>query len=612
LVLSLQTIPLGPTSVSYLAELTPSPSPPPPSNGIRFTISDLSPPTSRILPTVSSYRANISLYDAQYDHNGNQIPIPEYIIQDVIAALLRYQIVCTDFGVPENHIHVLATEATRTAINFAEFLRAIYASTGLTVEVLAKEDEGKVGALGIASSFSDVRGLVMDLGGGSTQITWMVVRQGRVQTSPKGAFSFPYGAAALTRKLREIDAGKSKDEARKARDKLREEMKANFLNAYDQLEIPKDMVEEAKSESGFPLYLSGGGFRGWGYLLLFQNQVHGHHYPFSIINGFMSHKENFEDTEALKGVAKTAHRIFRVSDRRRTQVPAVAFLVNVLAEALPHGIKEARFCQGGVREGVLFQELTTFVRAQDPLEIATAPFARPSAGEIAEHLLKSIPPSLRTDPRRFPESITLHVIRAFANVLYVHSDMSKESSSASALYSTSTGILASSHGLSHIDRALLCLMLEERYEGELPPREVDFKDSLRLLLAPEQVWWTRYIGKVGLLVSRLYPAGVIKREEPRIRLSAAWATNLGKKKRKEGLELTVSIQRRENDPFKFKESLEAHVGKIAKVGKKKHWIGGEEGWGMTVRVVVKEEDWIELEPEGWEKLDVSTTGFSAT
>lgn len=80
--------------------------------------------------------------------------------------------------------------------------------------MLAKEDEGKIGALGIASSFSDMQGLVMDLGGGSTQISWMVVQGSNIRTSPKGSFSFPYGAAALTRKLNELKAGKSKEEAK--------------------------------------------------------------------------------------------------------------------------------------------------------------------------------------------------------------------------------------------------------------------------------------------------------------------------------------------------------------------------------------------------------------
>jgi retrograde regulation protein 2 len=455
--------------------------------------------------------------------------------------------------------------------------------------MLAKEDEGKVGALGIASSFSDMQGIVMDLGGGSTQITWMIAHEGNIVTSPKGAFSFPYGAAALTRRLKELKAGKSKHEADRARAELRQEMKTNFLDAYNKLEIPKRLIEKAKSEGGFPLYLSGGGFRGWGYLLLYQDQVHGHHYPISLINGYSAHKEQFENTEALKEVAKAAHRIFRVSDRRRAQVPAVAFLVNVLAEALPHGIKEAHFCQGGVREGILFQELTPDIRREDPIEVATAPFARPSARAIGSLLLHAIPKPSEIDSKRFPESIGFYVIRALANVLYVHSVMSKETSSTAALYSTSTGLMSTSHGVSHSDRALLALMLEERYQGELPPREADFKSRLSQLLTPEAVWWTRYIGKVAFLISRVYPAGFIDVNKPRISLSAKWATDLGKKGTKEGLKLTISIEKVKNDPIKLKEALEDNIGGIKKVGKKKNWIGGENGWGMAVGVAVEED-----------------------
>jgi retrograde regulation protein 2 len=434
-----------------------------------------------------------------------------------------------------------------------------------------------------------MNGLVMDLGGGSTQISWMIVNAGEVRTSPKGAFSFPYGAAALTRRLEELTAGKSKDEAEKARDKLREEMKANFLDAYKKLEIPKELIEKAKRNDGFQLYLSGGGFRGWGYLLLYQSQVHGHHYPISLINGFSAQKEHFENTEALKQVARTAHQIFRVSDRRRAQVPAVAFLVNVLARALPHGIKEAHFCQGGVREGVLFQELTPNIRLQNPLEVATAPYMRLSATAISDLLLCAIPEPSTTDTKMFPESIGSHVIRAFANVLYVHSVMSKETASTAALYSTSTGLLSTSHGVSHSDRALLALMLEERYQGVLPPREVDFKLSLGQLLATEELWWTRYLGKIGFLVSSVYPAGFINQDKPRIRLSSLWAADLGKEGTKEGLKLKISIEKVKHDPLKLKETLEGSVGVIEKVGKKKNWIGGKDGWGMAVKVIVEED-----------------------
>ncbi|CAL3966506.1 unnamed protein product [Diplocarpon coronariae] len=434
------------------------------SNGIRFSVSSLAPPTSRILPTLVSYRLDISLYSAQYDdETGERIPIPDDIINLIIAALMRFRVICRDLKVPEKHIRIVATEATRTAVNSVEYRKAIKEATGLEVEMLGKEEEGYVGALGVASGFSTVSGIVMDLGGGSTQITWMRSTDGKVQVSPKGSISFPYGAAAL------------------------------------------------------------------------------------------------------------------------------AFLVNVLTEALPHGIKEAHFCQGGVREGVLFRELPQDVRDEDPLEVATQNYGRKSADALSSLLLNSIPTTSKKDGgRAFPESISKHVIHAFANVLYVHAHMSKEIASTAALYCTSSGFMASAHGVSHSDRALLGLMLEERYEGELPPREADFKLSLQSILTPEEIWWTRYLGAVGLLISKIYPAGNFDEDEPRIKISSEWASGFGKNDDKEGLRLTLYIKKIKNDPMMLKEALNDHVGNIHKVGKHKNWIGGANGWGMSINIKIEE------------------------
>jgi retrograde regulation protein 2 len=181
-------------------------------------------------------------------------------------------------------------------------------------------------------------------------------------------------------------------------------------------------------------------------------------------------------------------------------------------------------------------------------------------------------------------------------VLFVHSDMAKESASATALYSTSTGILASSHGVSHIDRALLALMFEERFDGELPPREMDFKTTLRQLLTPEQIWWTRYLGKVAMLIARMYPAGIIMEDKPRVKISAKWAVGLGKQGNKDGLMLRFAISKRDSDTFLLKETMDEFVEVIEKVGKRKNWIGGKEGWGMKVKIKVAEEDWGD---DGW-------------
>jgi len=325
------------------------------------------------------------------------------------------------------------------------------------------------------------------------------------------------------------------------------------------------------------------------------NNIHFPH-PISIINGYTVGKRRFADTDAMERVARMAHLVFRVSDRRRKQVPAVAFLVNVLTSAIPHGIRTAHFCQGGVREGYLFRELSPSVRQEDPLEVATRSVAPPSARALCSLLMFSIPEAEvaeeETSPRlrKFPDAFGVHVIRSFVNMLYVHAVMDKELSSASALYSTSTGLLSSTRGVSHEDRARLALMLESRYMGELPPRELQFREALRRVITPEEVWWAAYLGRIGYLLGRLYPSGAVDESKPRIALSSDWAADLGKGRHKEGVRLTISVQKTKHDPARLKEALRDHVGIVEKVGKKKNWIGGPGGWGMAVAVKVVQED----------------------
>jgi retrograde regulation protein 2 len=113
----------------------------------------------------------ISLYDAQYS-TGSKGPIPQDVIDEVITALRCFKVACEDFEVPEMNIRILATEATRTAANSDDYRRQIKEATGWEVDMLPKEVEGRVGAMGVASSFSEVEGLVMDLGGQSFVI-WL-------------------------------------------------------------------------------------------------------------------------------------------------------------------------------------------------------------------------------------------------------------------------------------------------------------------------------------------------------------------------------------------------------------------------------------------------------
>ncbi|KAF3484382.1 retrograde regulation protein 2 [Arthroderma uncinatum] len=554
------------------------------SNGIRFSISDLCPATQRIMPTVFQDRAGISLYDAQFGSEGStRRPIPDEVRDQIVSRLLRFKVTCEDFGVPAGNIQILATEATRTAPNSAEFRAAIYEATGWEITMLPKEEEGRIGGLGIASSLSRVEGLVMDLGGGSVQLSWMIFthESAEVESYPGGSISFPYGAAALTRRL---------DEAQKngadAVRQLKDEMLHCFRGAVADLQLPPSLQAKLEGDGGLDLYLSGGGFRGWGYLLLSQSLINP--YPIPILNGFSADRSQFLDTSAVINTLSSESTIYGVSARRATQVPAVAFLVNVLAETIP-SIKKIHFCQGGVREGILFDKLPPQVRRNHPLVEATSPFKTRSASEIALLLRQAIPDTNAAgNPYAPPPTITTTgFIEALANSMYIHSSVPRESYAAAALHSTTTGIIAYAHGLSHADRAMLCLALFDRWTGDVSPSDERFLQRLREILTMQEAWWCQYIGRVAGLVGSIYPAGFIG-SHTRISFMARLSHRQTKKGiTKHLLSLVANIPDSKNPSFDS-DSVAAGLKKIKRTGKKGEYIRSSERIGLPQP---GEEDW---------------------
>ncbi|OCK83701.1 retrograde regulation protein 2 [Lepidopterella palustris CBS 459.81] len=559
------------------------------SNGIRFSITDLSPKTERILPTIYQDRAAISLYDVQWD-NGQAVAIPASIIKQIIQSLQRFKSTCSDYGVEDSHVRIVATEATRQAKNSEEFRKQIQAATGWKVELLPKEVEGMVGAYGVASSYDAVNGLVMDLGGGSTQITWMMTEAGEVKISDKGSISMPYGAAALTRELEVADA-----KGFKGREAFKSEVIKNLKAAIQDLQIPEKLMQEAKSR-GLALYLSGGGFRGWGFVLMSEHPIKP--YPIPIINGFHVTKEAFHDTAMVQAAvqhasAETAPDIFRVSARRASQVPAVAFLVSCLAEAFP-SINDVYFCQGGVREGMHFSHLDPATRALDPLVTATSPTAPESVTELVNLLFSSSPfppTSHQKDSATSSSSnknnciFSTPLLTAFINALYTHAALPKDLRTGAALRSTTTGYYAGTHGISHQQRALLALLLCERYGGvsALSPSEQDFYGRIVQLLPEGQAWWCMYIGRVANVISNVYPAGVVR--EKRVEIRARWTQE---SKGQAVLHVEFTFGEREGGMGVWDEGFQKALRAVEKVGKKKNWVGDGKGYKVEVRVNGKE------------------------
>ena len=519
-------------------------------------------------------RVAISLHDAQFPQGSDsRQPIPEDMQDEVIAHISRFKRTCLDFGVLESNIAVLATAATRLAPNSREFMTNIERATGWHVQLLPQEEDGLLGAWGVVSSLPNVEGLVIDLGGGSMQMSW-VSKDGDMQKSVTGVVSLPYGAATLPRE----DMNPSTELAR--------DMQNNIQKACATLRGP----ESTSQLDGTDLYLTGGGFRAWGHLLMSTSEQYP--YPIPMINGFKTDSKDFKKRDFMISTLNAidrGHEAFRISQRRATQLPAVANLVMSITQTIP-SIRNVWFCQGGIREGFLFNILPPEICSHDPLVVATMPHRTTGSDSISSILQTAFPMARDSEPAKsfIPTTLNASFVTAFSNTMYAHSTVPKDSRPATALRCTTTGLLASAQGLSHENRALLALALYERWSGDLLPPDEELLESMRRMMSMEEVWWCKYLGRVAAALAEAYPAGIVPAAETDPRISFKASLESKARPRKGGMKHTLKLVIKVAELTVTRESLK----RIEKLGKKKNWARAEgrrkemnlEDWGLKVDV----------------------------
>ena len=89
-------------------------------------------------------------------------------------------------------VHVVATSAIRDAANGEQFLADAQEATGLSIETLSAEDEAYFGYVAAINTTTLVNGVVLDIGGGSMQLTEVHDREAGASAS------FPLGAVRMT------------------------------------------------------------------------------------------------------------------------------------------------------------------------------------------------------------------------------------------------------------------------------------------------------------------------------------------------------------------------------------------------------------------------------
>jgi exopolyphosphatase/guanosine-5'-triphosphate,3'-diphosphate pyrophosphatase len=112
-----------------------------------------------------------------------------------VDAVLRMVAEAKAHGASE--VRIVATCAVREAENSPRFVAMIKAETGIDVQVISGEEEGRLAYVGAARQFdlSKAWSAVIDIGGGSTELA--IARKGEVET----IVSIPVGAVRLTERF---------------------------------------------------------------------------------------------------------------------------------------------------------------------------------------------------------------------------------------------------------------------------------------------------------------------------------------------------------------------------------------------------------------------------
>ncbi|MFD0588354.1 Ppx/GppA family phosphatase [Paenibacillus sp. GCM10027627] len=250
------------------------------SNSIRLVIYERTDSGAHRVVDASKRSARLS---GKVDASG---ALPEEAIVELADTLRHFLRICSLHGIAQTR--AVATAAIRNAANQSDILARIKSEIGLTIELLSGEEEASYGFLGMINSLNVTEGYLIDIGGGSTEVSLFQNR------NLIHSVSFPFGCVSLNKLYDSKEL--FSDEAVKAIEGL-----------------VADAVKEhpwIRKMPGLPLVGVGGTVRAFG-------KVHqgAHHYPFA-------QTHNYEMSES--GVDDLFHNMRKLPLDRRRKLPGLS------------------------------------------------------------------------------------------------------------------------------------------------------------------------------------------------------------------------------------------------------------------------------------------------
>ncbi len=355
-------------------------------------------------------------------------------------------------------LQILATAAVRDASDGAAFVESLERKYRVNIMVISGKKEAQLAASGIFSSIYKPEGLVGDLGGGSIEL--IGIERGNV----KGQTTIPIGP------LRLLDISKGE--------------KSKITK------IVSDALDEEKwLEQVHPqhFYAIGGSFRAIAHMHMAKEK-----YPLDIVHHYTV--KNGAIRKLLKDIISSSpQEISKMpgarSKRAEALLPAAIVLERILDLTNPIDVI---FSTSGIREGYLYENLSPFLRNEDPLIASCTDLASQNgrvpgfARELFAWMTPLFAEENETDRRlRFATCILSEI------AWRIHTDYRAEWSFYRIIQSTLIG-------LSHSERVTLALTLYHRYQFRLK-HDLD----LLSLIKERDTIWAKLVGTAANLAFQL-------------------------------------------------------------------------------------------------------------
>ncbi len=249
-------------------------------------------------------------------------------VAETIRTLKMFKKLCETSGV--ERIIAVATAAVRRAKNQRSFLDEIQAACGLRISVLSEESEATLIYRGVINSMDVPKGLIFEIGGGSTKIIYYNRR------AILHYATLPFGAMTLTDLFAE-DGVSPKEQTEKIEEFYKEQFKK--IDWLSEVDADAQMIGV------------GGAFR----TLCKMNSIV-RKYPLNIVHNYTFTTEDFRSIYEMVRVLDEdkRKRIRGISMARSDIMPAAFAIVKAFTDYMKMDSFQISGC--GLREGIMFNQ----------------------------------------------------------------------------------------------------------------------------------------------------------------------------------------------------------------------------------------------------------------